>query len=431
MKNTICITLLVVGIGFTSCRKSFDNPNGAGPEELVKTPEGMVQLMVGIKHRFAVNSNLGVSPLFNAISANGLTTGELILSAGGNTSFVQLLNGKDNLPNTNVTLTELWGTCLLVNNYCDLLNQHIATVKDQALFTNLKKFANLYRAMSIGTMAAFWEKLPIQTGPTAEFVTNQTALEFAISLLDEAAALPVTRPPGAFEPYFGTEINLQDCLLALSARYNLMAGHLDQAIQKASQVTTKSRRSFHYFNPINPNPLFIAGFTSTFAYRPKPKLGLSGSLEPILADSLRLLFYTKPSPQKGYGFGTTDADIIPVFLPGEMMLILAEAFTRKNDLVNGRRWLDSVLTKTRKQDPYELGAELLPYNAAPDKDSLLLQIYKNRCIELFMSGLKLPDSRRFLRPGPDDPSAERTRNYYPYPLQERLANPNTPKDPAG
>jgi len=47
-----------------------------------------------------------------------------------------------------------------------------------------------------------------------------------------------------------------------------------------------------------------------------------------------------------------------------------------------------------------------------------------------MSGLKLEDSRRFGRPGPGQAGAERTRNFYPYPQQERDGNPNTPNDPA-
>jgi hypothetical protein len=47
-----------------------------------------------------------------------------------------------------------------------------------------------------------------------------------------------------------------------------------------------------------------------------------------------------------------------------------------------------------------------------------------------MSGFRLEDSRRFNRPGPGAANAERNRNFYPYPDQERLLNPNTPPDPA-
>jgi hypothetical protein len=55
---------------------------------------------------------------------------------------------------------------------------------------------------------------------------------------------------------------------------------------------------------------------------------------------------------------------------------------------------------------------------------LLDQIYKQRSIELYMSGLRLEDMRRFARP-----NAERTRNLLPYPFLERDNNPNTPADP--
>ena len=54
---------------------------------------------------------------------------------------------------------------------------------------------------------------------------------------------------------------------------------------------------------------------------------------------------------------------------------------------------------------------------------------RQRCIELYMSGMKLEDSRRFGRPGPNDAGAERSRNFYPYPTVERDNNSNTPADP--
>ena len=47
-----------------------------------------------------------------------------------------------------------------------------------------------------------------------------------------------------------------------------------------------------------------------------------------------------------------------------------------------------------------------------------------------MTGMKLEDSRRFNRPGPNDAGSERSRNFYPYPTVERDNNANTPADPA-
>jgi hypothetical protein len=112
-----------------------------------------------------------------------------------------------------------------------------------------------------------------------------------------------------------------------------------------------------------------------------------------------------------------------------MLLIQAEAYARKNDLVNAQLYLDSVLTK--RTDVFRVGADLPPYSGPSTQADLLLEIYRNRCIELYMSGMKLEDSRRFGRPGPTNTTgAERTRNFYPYPQQERDGNQQTPEDPA-
>jgi len=47
-----------------------------------------------------------------------------------------------------------------------------------------------------------------------------------------------------------------------------------------------------------------------------------------------------------------------------------------------------------------------------------------------MTGMRFEDSRRLGRPGPSSDPFQRNRNFYPYPDQERLNNPNTPPDPA-
>ena len=112
-----------------------------------------------------------------------------------------------------------------------------------------------------------------------------------------------------------------------------------------------------------------------------------------------------------------------------MTLIKAEVFTRKNQLPQAVVELNKILTKTAASDAFGVGANLPVYSGVVDQPSLFNEIYKNRCIELYMSGLKLEDSRRFLRPGAELTNGERNRNWYPYPLSERNNNPNTPADP--
>ena len=114
----------------------------------------------------------------------------------------------------------------------------------------------------------------------------------------------------------------------------------------------------------------------------------------------------------------------PIFLPGEIPLIKAEAYARQTtpDLNSALTELNKVITKTT--DVFGVGASLTALTGPYTQPQLLELIYKHRCIELFASGLKLEDMRRFGRP-----VAEMKRRFMPYPFQERDNNPNTPANP--
>ena len=120
---------------------------------------------------------------------------------------------------------------------------------------------------------------------------------------------------------------------------------------------------------------------------------------------------------------------MPVYLPGEMGLIRAEAYARKGDLANAVIELNKVRTKTAAQDAFGLGAGLPAYAGDNTAEAILLDIYKNRLVELAFQGFRLEDSRRFNRPGPGVTGAERNRNFFPYPRTERDNNSSTPADP--
>jgi hypothetical protein len=156
-------------------------------------------------------------------------------------------------------------------------------------------------------------------------------------------------------------------------------------------------------------------------------MGLPQGLQPDLADK-RVPFYIATSntaPRyRIAGFGAGSLTPMPIYLPGEMILIKAEAFARQNDLVNGLVELNKVVTKKPAADPFGVGADLPPVTAN-GQSQLLDQIYRHRTIEMYLSGTKLEDMRRFARP-----TTERKRNYFPYPFQERDNNTNTPADPA-
>jgi hypothetical protein len=86
--------------------------------------------------------------------------------------------------------------------------------------------------------------------------------------------------------------------------------------------------------------------------------------------------------------------------------------------------------RTKASDPFGVTAKLAAYTGAETQAAVLVEIYKQRCTELFLSGLRLEDCRRFGRPGPNETNFERNRNFFPYPSVERDNNQgNTPADP--
>jgi hypothetical protein len=110
-----------------------------------------------------------------------------------------------------------------------------------------------------------------------------------------------------------------------------------------------------------------------------------------------------------------------------MSLIIAENYARQNQFTQSKTALDAVRTKTA--DIFGVNAVQPPYSGPLTQADLLLDIYKQRRLELFLSGQELEDSRRFGRPAPNTPNEERNRNFYPYPQIERDNNTNTPDDP--
>ena len=426
MKKSIIIWSLFIVAGITGCKKDYLNPNEPTDTEVLGSPDGLTKLVVGIKQRFAVNG-VGAATLYQSISSAALSTGEVTVLNAGNADLAQLQNGRNNLAPVNGVITSLWSTSMVVISECDKVIRSVGVIPDQNYRNGVLAYAHLYKAMAIGTVAQFWEQLPTTAGANAAFVPRQQALTEAIKLLDDAATLiGTTTLPAALTTQVGTQLDLRNSLLALSARYNNMLGNHDAAIAKATAASQTVRSTFWY-NLVNPNPVFRSALVNNNTFGIVNNFGLSGALAPNVADK-RIAFHLTRNAQNGSGFFAGDATAIPVYLPGEMKLILAEAYARKNDFVNAKKFLDEVLTKTT--DAFSLGADLPAYAGPMSQNDLLFEIYKNRCIELYMSGLKLEDSRRFGRPGPASANPERTRNFYPYPQQERDGNANTPADPA-
>jgi hypothetical protein len=216
----------------------------------------------------------------------------------------------------------------------------------------------------------------------------------------------------------------------LKARLSIYTGNYAQALAEANMVDLTKRSTLN-FDLVTLNPIFETATSTNNVYQPiDSTMGLPPSLAPDLADK-REPFYVSINAVTGprfriNGFGNASTASIPVYLPGEMTLIKAEAYARQTspDLVNALIELNKVITKQPASDPFGVGAGLPPDPGPYTQAQLLDQIYRHRAIELYLSGLRLADQRRFNRP-----VSERKRNFLPYPFQEHDNNSNTPTDP--
>jgi hypothetical protein len=299
-----------------------------------------------------------------------------------------------------------------------------------------------------------YEQVPINNSADgqATFSDRATALAACVSLLETGRDALNANPVSAefISKVLGTDMDLLNSINAFLSRYHLMAGNYTAAITSADAVLNSTGQATSYFayDANNVNPIWNRVNPSASDLRPQTNFGLVGAFMPEVADE-RIAFYLGADAgfangdaggqalSEMLGFFTTSTSSIPVYLYGEMLLNKAEAYARTPDLPNAVTQLDLVRTKTT--DPYGVNANLVDwvtFGGDPnDQAAILEEIYKNRGIEMFLTGMRFEDSRRF-HPGllsvPNAPNTtnERNRNYYPYPTIETDNNNSAPAEPA-
>jgi len=417
--------LLLILASITACKKNFSNPNAATSAQVLASAKGLMGTAIGIQRTYSLNVAPGVT------DAVGLLTNESFLLNAGNTSELQLTTGGSAVDGTNALLGNIWTTankCIYDAN--NVING-AAQLGDKGYASGLTGYATIIKALSIGALSTLWEKVPDTTGVNAtQFVDRIQGFNKAVAAIDKALATIAANPISTgFASDMPAGMDIVNTLNALKARYSLFAGNYSAALASANAVDLSKKSTFN-FDAATPNPVYNTATSTNNLYQPVDStLGLPAAIAPSTSDK-RIPFYTAINPTinprfRLNGFWNAATTAIPVYFPGEMTLIKAEAYARQStpDLVNAVTELNKVVTKKAALDPLGLGADL-PAVAPATQADVLTEIYRNRCIELYLSGMKLEDMRRFGRP-----TAERKRNLLPYPFRERDNNPNTPADP--
>lgn len=425
--NRITGALLVLMM-ISSCKKEYRNPAGANSEDVLTTAKGLTGVVVGLQKVYTVG-RLGV--YFNSVSSTGFVTNEIMLMNSGNIPELQLFTGGNSVDGTNNILGNLWFYSNKIIADADNVIANAPNLGDKGYASGLIAYASLYKALALGNLSQNWERIPAGIGQNVSFIARADGFTKAIAVIDNAFAVMAANPvTTAFLGNMPAGVDLQNTLYALKARYALFLGNYPLALSAANSVDLTKKSTFN-FDSQTLNPIFEIATSTNNVFQPtNANLGLTGSYIPDPADK-RLAFYTVPNTVAPVarlgGFGKTSSTAIPVYLPGEITLIKAEVYARQAspDAALALARLNDVVTKQPANDPFGVGADLPAITGPLTPADLLPLIYKHRCIELYLSGLKLEDMRRF-----GLPNSDRKRNFFPYPFTERDNNPNTPPDPA-
>lgn len=426
--NPIKITLLAsVLLLAGSCKLDTVSPNAPNEVDVLTTREGLIGLSVGLR-QFNSTSGINAAYFYPAV-----TTREL-QGVATFTNVLELEAGGTALPTANGNLLTLWSNMQrMMDMSQDIINNapKVSTLTG-GLLSGVIANAKLFKAIALGTLATSFEQANITTSKTekVKFLPRAQVLAEAVRLLDEAIAQTNTTPPSAeFTTLVaGSRFDLKSVLYAFSARYNLMAGNYAAALVSANLVDQTKANAYEY-NAQSVNPIWNNINTLKY-YIPRAGFGLPADL--FEAGDQRQAFYysTVGTTRTLTGFGITQTANIPVYLPDEIKLIKAEAILRSNGVLNDALTQINLVRTQASGDLFGVNAGLPAYSGPVTQADLLVEVYRQRCAELYLTGQRLEDSRRFGRPFSLTNFTERNRNFYPYPDQERINNPNTPADPA-
>ena len=414
--------VLAVVLSVSACDLDVLNPNAATEEEVLSDINGVIALAVGMEEIYATN-------VASYVQAPALVTDEWGTKSLALLAWTSLFTG-DNFDDSFTTAEEPWAASYRV---IATANNVLASAPDVGLgqsFTSaLTALANLYKGMALGQLYLQYQQAPLETDqedPPA--VSRDALLQATLDALEAAQTAWAQADPDELSGFNSRVKNpgfdVGNTINAMLARYYLFAGQWDAAIEAAESVDQTVLSQFDYVGVVE-NPIYDLSFNASYV------AGLQSFVDEAEAGDQRPEFWldlAAPSPEGNpdsvlveLGQYSTPDDAYPVYLPDEMTLIQAEAYTRLGQFPQARDLINEVRTQTSAavEEPVAALPELTEAELDTEAE-LLSQIAYERRYELYMQGLRWEDMRRL------DEYIENTytMQFLPTPEQECLANEN-------
>src|SRR3954447_10049912 len=223
-KNHFNILLQVISmlVLLPSCKKDYNNPNAATQEETFASDRAATAVAAGLQR---VYSTSAAGSLYALVDANGFVTNELVLRNAGNTGELQLSTGGSAVDGTNSVLINVWTKSNKIifdaNNVLGFANK----LADKSYSSGLISYVAIFKALSIGNMSMFWEKVPDTIGLNVPFIDRVEGFKKALAVINMGIdAFRANTPSTLFYSRIPADIDLLNSLYALKARYSLFAG---------------------------------------------------------------------------------------------------------------------------------------------------------------------------------------------------------------
>lgn len=407
---------------------NLNNPNSPTQETALSSVDGIVATELGMQDQFA-------SAVLSYVRAPALITDEWGTASKSLAADQSLFTGLAIDPSYGVVADPYYNTYRVART-ADVILGAVPKLGglSAGFVAGLTANAKLFKAMALGMAAQQYERLPIDAAPGgATPVPRAEVFTEVIRLLESARtdlatvsdADLVGFTPRALSP----GVDLRNTIDAMLARYYLITGQYQKAFDAAGRVNlTKTSLLSYPGSEINPiyNYSVVAGYVAplrSWARAAEP----GDKRVPFWVDTLATPPAGNPPTLQLVPFNMFGHrnDPFPLYVPGEMRLIQAEALMRLPNAAANLQAAIDLINAERAEVPTAAtpGAQLpaLTISTSLDTpDEVLAQIARERRFELFSQGLRWEDIRRFgtLAGG----TAKAT--FLPMPQAECTTNPN-------
>ncbi|HET7322677.1 MAG TPA: RagB/SusD family nutrient uptake outer membrane protein [Longimicrobiaceae bacterium] len=426
MRMRVGLGLLAVAVATAGCNTGLDltNPNAPTEQAVLTDVEGVIALSLGMQAQYS-------SAMDDYVRAPALVTDEWGTASKALAADQSLFAGEGIDPGYGVVSQPYYDTYRIARSADNLIAAVPALQLGKGLEVGITANAKLFKAMALGMAAQQYERLPIDAAveggtpvPRAEvFAEVIRLLESARADLGTVSDADLsTFRDRALVPNF----DVRNTVNAMLARYYLFTEQYQQALEAAQRVDLTSVSLFTYPNP-DINPIYNYGVVAGYV---APLRSWAEDAEP---GDQRVPFWVQvvdesEAPKANpptlellpFEMYSERNDPFPVYVPGEMLLIEAEAQAQLGDLPAARALINQE--RALEGTDNTPGAELPPLSDAElaTKEDILAQIAYERRYELYEQGLRWEDLRRLGQYVGKQPKVD----FLPMPSSECQSNPN-------